>query len=294
LRSDRSFFSVSARPSGRDITVAREGQSVTYHLKQKLTVPSRNDPRWPFSVCLTTFLVLGTFWLVLGGCGAAVLASGFKPQTNLGIGLVGVSLAFGLTVLTGVYALGAVSGGHFNPAVTVGLWLSRRVEAAAVLPYIVVQVAGAIAGAGVLAVIANGAPGFDLKASGFAANGYQAHSPGLYSLAAAFTVEIVLTAFFVLVILGVTAKTASVGFAGLAIGLALTLIHLISIPVTNTSVNPARSTGPAIFVGGWALKQLWLFWVAPIAGGIIGAGLYWLLAPEEEPSTSEARPVESV
>ncbi len=209
---------------------------------------------------------LGTFWLVLGGCGAAVLASGFKPQTNLGIGLVGVSLAFGLTVLTGVYALGAISGGHFNPAVTVGLWLSRRVEAAAVLPYIVVQVLGAIAGAGVLAVIANGAPGFDLKASGFAANGYQAHSPGLYSLAACFTVEIVLTAFFVLVILGATAKTASVGFAGLAIGLALTLIHLISIPVTNTSVNPARSTGPAIFVGDWALKQLWLFWVAPDRG----------------------------
>ncbi len=235
---------------------------------------------------------LGTFWLVLGGCGAAVLASGFKPETNLGIGFVGVSFAFGLTVLTGAYALGAVSGGHFNPAVTLGLWMSRRVETAAVLPYVVVQVAGAIAASGVLAIIANGAPGFHLKASGFAANGYDAHSPGHYLLGAALTAEIVLTAFFVLVILGTTARTAPTTFAPLAIGLSLTLIHLISIPVTNTSVNPARSTGPALFVGDWALRQLWLFWVAPLAGAVIGAGIYRLLAPEEPPVTTEARPVE--
>jgi aquaporin Z len=235
---------------------------------------------------------LGTFWLVLGGCGAAVLAAGFKPQTNLGIGLVGVSLAFGLTVLTGAYALAAVSGGHFNPAVTFGLWLSRRIETAAVIPYVVVQVAGAIAASGVLAIIARGAPGFHLRASGFAANGYDAHSPGHYSLGAALTAEIVLTAFFVLVILGTTARTAPASFAPLAIGLSLTLIHLISIPVTNTSVNPARSTGPALFVGDWALRQLWLFWVAPLAGAVIGAALYRVIAPEEAPATSEARPVE--
>src|SRR3954451_16232162 len=237
---------------------------------------------------------LGTFWLVLGGCGAAVLASGFKPTTNLGIGFVGVSLAFGLTVLTGAYALGSISGGHFNPAVTLGLWLSRRIETAAVLPYVVVQVAGAIGASAVLAVIANGAPGFDLKSSGFAANGFDSHSPGHYSLGAALTAEIVLTAFFVLVILATTARSAPTTFAPLSIGLALTLIHLISIPVTNTSVNPARSTGPAIFVGDWALKQLWLFWVAPLAGAVIGAALYRLLAPEEPPVTTEARPVEAV
>jgi aquaporin Z len=237
---------------------------------------------------------LGTFWLVLGGCGAAVLAANFKPETNLGIGLVGVSFAFGLTVLTGAYALGAVSGGHFNPAVTLGLWLSKRIESAAVLPYIVVQVVGAIAAAGVLAVIANGAPGFDLEASGFAANGFADHSPGLYDFGAALTVEVVLTAFFVLVILGTTAKSAPVSFAPLAIGLALTLIHLISIPVTNTSVNPARSTGPAVFVGDWALEQLWLFWLAPLVGGVIGALIYRVIAPEQLPVTSEARPVDPV
>ncbi len=243
---------------------------------------------------------LGTFWLVLGGCGTAVLAANFTgtvtaPNPNfVGVGLVGVSIAFGLTVLTGVYALGVVSGGHFNPAVTIGLWISRRVETAAVLPYIVVQVVGAIAGAGVLAIIANGIDGFDLEASGFAANGWADHSPGGYDISAALTVEIVLTAFFVLVILGATAWNAPVGFAGLAIGLALTLIHLISIPVTNTSVNPARSTGPAVFVGDWALEQLWLFWVAPIIGAVIGALLYAVLAPEAEPSTSEARPVGEV
>ena len=237
---------------------------------------------------------LGTFWLVLGGCGAAVLAAGFKPETNLGIGLVGVSFAFGLTVLTAAYALGAVSGGHFNPAVTLGLWLSRRIETSAVLPYVVTQVAAAIAASGVLALIANGAPDFHLRASGFAANGYDAHSPGHYSLGAALTVEIVLTAFFVLVILGTTARTAPTTFAPLAIGLSLTLIHLISIPVTNTSVNPARSTGPAVFVGDWAVRQLWLFWVAPLAGAVIGAVLYRVVAPEEPPVTTEARPVEAV
>jgi aquaporin Z len=237
---------------------------------------------------------LGTFWLVFGGCGAAVLAAGFQPQTNLGIGLVGVSFAFGLTVLTAAYALGAVSGGHFNPAVTFGLWLSRRIETAAVLPYVVAQLAGALAASGVLALIANGAPGFHLRASGFAANGYDAHSPGHYSLGAALAAEIVLTAFFVLVILGTTARTAPTTFAPLAIGLSLTLIHLISIPVTNTSVNPARSTGPAVFVGGWALRQLWLFWVAPLAGAVIGAVLYRAIAPEEPPVTSEARPIQAV
>lgn len=235
---------------------------------------------------------LGTFILVLGGCGAAVLAANFRPQTNLGIGLVGVSLAFGLTVLCGAYALAAVSGAHFNPAVTIGLWMSRRIETIAVIPYIVVQVAGAIAASAVLAVIANGQPGFHLKASGFAANGYALHSPGFYSQSSAFVTEAVLTAIFVLVILGTTAKTAPAPFAPLAIGLTLTLIHLISIPVTNTSVNPARSTGPALFVGGWALSQLWLFWAAPIAGAIVGAGIYLIVDPEKLPATSEARSIE--
>jgi aquaporin Z len=236
---------------------------------------------------------LGTFWLVLGGCGAAVLAAAFKPETNLGIGLVGVSIAFGLTVLTGAYALAAVSGAHFNPAVTIGAWLSKRVESNVVLPYIVVQVIGAIAGAGVVWAIARGGPGFSLD-DGLAANGYDSHSPGNYDLTSAIIVEVVLTAVFVLIILGTTARTAPASFAPLAIGLSLTLIHLISIPVTNTSVNPARSTGPAVFVGDWALEQLWLFWVAPIAGGIIGALLYRVVAPEELPATSEARPVDPV
>ena len=239
--------------------------------------------------CAAEFI--GTFWLVLGGCGAAVLAAAFKPNTNLGIGLVGVSLAFGLTVLTGAYAFGSISGGHFNPAVTAGLWINRRVESVVVLPYIVVQVVAAIAAAGVLAVIANGQPGFHLKASGFAANGWGAHSPGLYSFGAGFTSEVVLTAFFVLVILFTTARTAPVGFAPLAIGLSLALIHLISIPVTNTSVNPARSTGPAVFVGGWAIRQLWMFWVAPLIGAVIGALIYRLVQPEQAPTTTEARPV---
>ena len=212
--------------------------------------------------------LLGTFWLVLGGCGSAVLAAAFP---ELGIGFTGVSLAFGLTVLTAAYALGPVSGGHFNPAVTVGLWAGGRFPAQQVLPYIVVQVAGAIVAASVLFLIAKGQSGFDVNA-GFAANGYGGHSPGKYSLASAMVAEIVLTFMFLIVILGATHTRAPVGFAGIAIGLALTLIHLISIPVTNTSVNPARSTGPALFVGGWAIAQLWLFWVAPLVGAL-AAGL---------------------
>jgi aquaporin Z len=230
---------------------------------------------------------IGTFWLVLGGCGAAVLAANFVaphpsgtppafPSVN--IGFVGVSLAFGLTVLTGVYALGHISGGHFNPAVTLGAFLDKRVEAKAVLPYMVTQLVAAIAAAGVLAVVANGAPGFNLKKSGFAANGFADHSPGHYDWQAAFVIEVVLTAVFVLVILGATSRGAPTGFAGVAIGLTLTLIHLISIPVTNTSVNPARSLGPAVFVGGWAIKQLWMFFVAPLVGAVLGALIYRMLA----------------
>jgi aquaporin Z len=208
---------------------------------------------------------VGTFWLVLGGCGSAVLAAGFP---GLGIGFTGVSLAFGLTVLTGAYALGPISGGHFNPAVSVGLWAGGRFPGRQLLPYIVAQVAGGVAAAGVLYLIASGKAGFDL-AGGFASNGYGEHSPGKYSLTSALVCEIVMTFMFLIVILGTTHKRAPVGFAGLAIGLALTLIHLISIPVTNTSVNPARSTAPALFVGGWAIDQLWVFWVAPIIGALI-------------------------
>ncbi len=208
----------------------------------------------------------GTFWLVLGGCGAAVLAAGFMPETNLGIGFIGVAFAFGLTVLTGIFALGHISGGHFNPAVTLGLFAAGRAQRKDVAPYIIVQVAGSIVACGVLAIIANGQPGFDLAESGFAANGFADHSPGLYTALACFVAEFVLTAMFLLVILGATRGTMPVGFAPLAVGLCLTLIHLIAIPVTNTSVNPARSTGPALFVGGWAIEQLWMFWVAPILG----------------------------
>ncbi|HQR22603.1 MAG TPA: aquaporin Z [Burkholderiaceae bacterium] len=208
---------------------------------------------------------LGTFWLVLGGCGSAVLAAAFP---ELGIGFVGVSLAFGLTVLTGAYALGPISGGHFNPAVSCGLWAGGRFPASQLLPYIVAQVAGAVVAAAVLYLIASGKSGFSLSA-GFASNGFGEHSPGKYSFGAAAITEVVMTFMFLIVILGATHKRAPAGFAGLAIGLALTLIHLISIPVTNTSVNPARSTGPALFVGGWALEQLWLFWVAPIVGAIV-------------------------
>ncbi|MFL6548640.1 MAG: aquaporin Z [Povalibacter sp.] len=213
---------------------------------------------------------LGTFWLVLGGCGSAVLAAAFP---EVGIGLLGVSLAFGLTVVTGAYAFGPISGGHFNPAVSVGLWAGGRFPGSQLLPYIVAQVLGGIIGAGVLYLIASGKADFSL-AAGFASNGYGEHSPGGYSLAAGFVSEFVMTFMFLIVILGATHKRAPVGFAGLAIGLALTLIHLISIPVTNTSVNPARSTGPAIFVGGWATQQLWLFWLAPLIGAAIAGFVY--------------------
>ncbi|MBZ4039105.1 aquaporin Z [Novilysobacter selenitireducens] len=207
---------------------------------------------------------LGTAWLVLGGCGSAVLAAGFP---ELGIGFVGVSLAFGLTVLTAAYALGPISGGHFNPAVSLGLWAGGRFPASGLPGYIVAQVLGGITGAAVLFVVASGQAEFS-TAGGFASNGYAEHSPGGYTLMAALVAEFVLTFMFLIVILGVTHQRAPVGFAGLAIGMALVLIHLISIPVTNTSVNPARSTGPALFVGGWAIQQLWLFWLAPIAGAI--------------------------
>ena len=225
---------------------------------------------------------LGTFWLVLGGCGSAVLAAHVVGADGyqFGIGYMGVALAFGLTVLTGVYALGHISGGHFNPAVSFGLWAGGRFPGKELLPYVVVQVAGAIAAAFILYHIASGATGFAIdpsSAGAFATNGYDALSPGGYSAAAAFLCEVVLTAFFLIVIMGATHKNAPAGFAGLAIGLALTLIHLISIPVTNTSVNPARSTGVALMVGGGAVSQLWLFWVAPILGGLIGGIVYkWL------------------
>jgi aquaporin Z len=227
---------------------------------------------------------IGTFWLVLGGCGSAVLSAAFP---GVGIGLLGVSFAFGLTVLTGAYALGPVSGGHFNPAVSVGLWAGGRFPARDLLPYIVAQVAGGIVGAGVLYLIASGRADFSL-AGGLASNGYAQHSPGQYSMTSGLITEVVMTFMFLIVILGTTHWRAPVGFAGLAIGFALTLIHLISIPVTNTSVNPARSTGPAIFVGGWALQQLWLFWVAPIVGAAIAGFTYKALLEGErvEPPVS--------
>ena len=226
---------------------------------------------------------LGTFWLVLGGCGSAVLAAAFP---GVGIGLLGVSLAFGLTVVTGAYALGPISGGHFNPDVSVGLWAGGRFPAAQLLPYIVAQVIGGIAGAGVLYLIASGKADFSL-AGGFASNGYGEHSPGKYSMMAGLLTEVVMTFMFLIVILGATHQRAPVGFAGLTIGLALTLIHLISIPVTNTSVNPARSTGPALFVGGWALQQLWLFWIAPMIGAAIAGVVYKaVLEGEREPSVT--------
>ncbi len=216
---------------------------------------------------------IGTFWLVLGGCGSAVLAAAFP---EVGIGLAGVSLAFGLTVLTMAFAIGHISGCHLNPAVTVGLWAGGRHPAAEVLPYIVAQVLGGVAGAFILLMIASGQPGFDLS-GGLASNGYGAHSPGGFSLASGFLTEVVMTLMFLLIILGATDRRAPAGFAPIAIGLGLTLIHLISIPVTNTSVNPARSTGPAVFVGDWALSQLWLFWVAPILGALVAGYLYrWL------------------
>jgi aquaporin Z len=227
---------------------------------------------------------VGTFWLVLGGCGSAVLAAAFP---SVGIGLLGVSLAFGLTVLTMAYGIGHISGCHLNPAVTLGLFVGRRFPARDLAPYIVAQVLGAIVGAGVLYLIASGKPGFDLS-GGLAANGYADHSPGNYSLLAGLVSEVVLTFMFLLIILGATDDRAPSGFAPIAIGLGLTLVHLIGIPVTNTSVNPARSTGPAVFVGGWALAQLWLFWVAPIVGAALAGVFYrWVAKGPAEPVVGE-------
>ena len=219
----------------------------------------------------------GTFWLVLGGCGSAVLAAAFP---GLGIGFVGVSLAFGLTVLTMAYAIGHISGCHLNPAVSIGLWVGGRFPANKLLPYIAAQVLGGIAAAAILYLIASGAAGFDVS-KGFASNGFAAHSPGGYSMLAAFLIEVVLTMFFLMVIMGATDARAPAGFAPIAIGLCLTLIHLISIPVTNTSVNPARSTAVAIFAGDWALAQLWLFWAAPIVGAVLGAMAYRYIGDEK-------------
>ena len=236
--------------------------------------------------------LLGTFWLVLGGCGSAVLAANFGGDGNpLGIGLLGVSLAFGLTVLTGAYAFGHISGAHFNPAVSVGLWAGGRFPAKDLLPYVVAQVVGAALAGFILFQIASGQAGFaiDNNAAGaFATNGYDAWSPGGYSMMAALLCEIVLTAIFVVVIMGATHRNAPAGFAPIAIGLALTLIHLVSIPVTNTSVNPARSTGVALFTGGTPLAQLWLFWVAPIIGGIIGGALYKWIGPDRPDVVGDA------
>jgi aquaporin Z len=220
----------------------------------------------------------GTFWLVFGGCGSAIFAAAFP---ELGIGFAGVALAFGLTLLTMCYAIGHISGCHINPAVTCGLAAGGRFPAREVIPYIVAQVIGGLAAGAVLYVIASGKPGFDAAASGFASNGYGAHSPGSYSMGAAALCELVMTGFFIFIIMGATHKRAPVGFGGVAIGLALTLIHLVSIPVTNTSVNPARSTGVALFQGGWAVEQLWFFWVMPIIGGIIGGLVYRYLWSEQ-------------
>jgi len=227
---------------------------------------------------------IGTFWLVFGGCGSAVLAAAFP---NVGIGLLGVSFAFGLTVLTMAFAIGHISGCHLNPAVSVGLAVAKRFPGSELPGYVAAQVAGGILGAGVLYVIASGKAGFDL-ASGFASNGYAAHSPGGYSLIACLVAEVVLTLMFLMIILGATDRRAPQGFAPIAIGLGLTLIHLIGIPVTNLSVNPARSTGPAVFVGGWALEQLWLFWLAPIVGAAIAGVLYPAIAGEPAPERAAA------
>ena len=235
--------------------------------------------------------LIGTFWLVFGGCGSAVLAAAF-PQ--VGIGLLGVALAFGLTVLTMAYAIGHISGCHLNPAVSIGLWAGKRFPARDLGPYIVAQVLGAILGAGVLLLIASGKAGFEVS-GGFAANGYAEHSPGGYSLLACLVAEVVLTFMFLLIILGATDGRAPKGFAPIAIGLGLTLIHLIGIPVTNLSVNPARSTGPAVFVGGWALGQLWLFWLAPIVGAALAGYVYtWLAVGSEEPVVGEAEPATTI
>lgn len=220
---------------------------------------------------------IGTLWLVLGGCGSAVLAAAYP---ELGIGFTGVALAFGLTVITMAYAIGHISGCHLNPAVSIGLWIGGRFDKKEVLPYIIAQILGGIAGAGILYTIATGKPGFEI--GGFAANGYAEHSPGGYSLLAALVTEIVMTFMFLIIILGATHSKAPCGLAGLAIGLGLTLIHLISIPVTNTSVNPARSTSQALFAGGWAIDQLWLFWVAPVIGAILAGLAYKVISPEKE------------
>jgi aquaporin Z len=220
---------------------------------------------------------IGTFWLVLGGCGSAVLAAAFP---NVGIGLLGVSFAFGLTLLTMAFAIGHISGCHINPAVSIGLWAGGRFPAHKILPYVIAQVLGGIVAGGILYLIASGKAGFDVSA-GFAANGYGAHSPGGYSLLAALVSEVVMTMMFLFIILGATDKLAPQGFAPIPIGLSLTLIHLISIPVTNTSVNPARSTGVALYVGGWAVAQLWLFWIAPIAGAVLGAVIYRLVGKSD-------------
>jgi aquaporin Z len=224
---------------------------------------------------------IGTFWLVLGGCGSAVLAAAFP---SVGIGLHGVAVAFGLTVLTMAFAVGHISGCHLNPAVTVGLSVGKRFPASELIPYVIAQIVGAIVGAAILFVIASGKAGFDVVQSGFAANGYGDHSPGGYSALAGFVSEVVMTFMFVLIILGATDRRAPAGFAPIAIGLAFTLVHLISIPVTNTSVNPARSTGPALFVGGWAITQLWMFWVAPIIGAILAGLAYRWLGENEAPA----------
>jgi aquaporin Z len=247
-------------------------------------------PVVPLTRRLTAELV-GTFWLVFGGCGAAVLAAAFP---NLGIGFVGVALAFGLTVLTMAYAIGHISGCHLNPAVSIGLWAGKRFPARDLAPYVVAQVIGGIVGAGVLLLIASGKPGFDLS-GGLAANGYAEHSPGGYSLLACLVAEVVLTFMFLLIILGATDGRAPKGFAPIAIGLGLTLIHLIGIPVTNLSVNPARSTGPAVFVGGWALGQLWLFWLAPLVGAVLAGYVYtWLAIGPQEPVVGEAESATTV
>jgi aquaporin Z len=250
--------------------------------KDDVTQTDVNQTRLQENVYMASKLIaefIGTMWLVLGGCGSAVLAAAFP---GVGIGLLGVSLAFGLTVLTMAYAVGPISGGHFNPAVSLGLWAGGRFPGKGLVPYIVAQVAGGVAGAAILFVIASGQAGFDASA-GFAANGYGDHSPGKYSLAAALVTEVVMTFGFLVVILGATHHRAPVGFAGIAIGLALTLIHLVSIPVTNTSVNPARSTGAAVFAGSWAVGQLWLFWLAPIVGALLAGALSRMLHADEQP-----------
>jgi aquaporin Z len=226
--------------------------------------------------------MLGTFWLVFAGCGSAVLAAGVP---GVGIGWLGVAFAFGLSLMTMAFAIGHISGCHVNPAVSVGLWTGGRFPASEILPYWIAQLVGAVVAAGVLAVIANGAAGFDLVASGFAANGYAEHSPGGYSMTAALVAEVVLTFIFLMIILGATDGRAPAGLGPIAIGLGFTVIHLVGIPVTNLSVNPARSTGPALFVGGWALSQLWLFWVAPIVGAALAGFAYRWMAGEAEPAT---------